>query len=507
MLAVGRQRGRRGDRDQRRDGRRRTPPVRHGRRPVRARPPRRRAAPIGAQRLGPRRLRRSRRRAPGRGHTEMPFRHDARTVTVPGCVDGWIGAPRTVRHARRWRSCSTPAIRLAEDGFPASPLLVGALAALDDAARRAFGPLIDQAPGPGRASCAAGRRPDAAGRRRRRPRRLLRRRVRRGSARSRQRRPLRRRPRRGPSRLGRAARRRCVGPPAVDRAAQLPGLPHLAAAWIAERLDLPGRPRRPAWAHLLIEAATAAGYDRPAVALRGRRRRGTGRSRTPAPRLRPDRPPSRASRPLGARSRRRHHVPLHRRPRPDGCVADPVERVRVRQLAGRAGHRDQPPQPWARLLARSRPPGRARRRAAVRRTRCARRWSPSPTAPRTPCRHDGRRRPTADPAPAAHPSARPRPEPGGRDRRRPVGPVRPDRRVRHLDGARGPDVSVEGHAPDGWVADLAAARPSHRPTPPWDSGSATPTPSSSNPTACSPAPPTRGPGSARPPASGDRQAR
>src|SRR3954451_2325718 len=23
------------------------------------------------------------------GHAEMPFRHDIRTVTVPGCVDGW----------------------------------------------------------------------------------------------------------------------------------------------------------------------------------------------------------------------------------------------------------------------------------------------------------------------------------------------------------------------------------------------------------------------------------
>jgi gamma-glutamyltranspeptidase/glutathione hydrolase len=24
------------------------------------------------------------------GHREMPFRHDIRTVTVPGCVDGWV---------------------------------------------------------------------------------------------------------------------------------------------------------------------------------------------------------------------------------------------------------------------------------------------------------------------------------------------------------------------------------------------------------------------------------
>jgi gamma-glutamyltranspeptidase/glutathione hydrolase len=39
----------------------------------------------------------------------------------------------------------------------------------------------------------------------------------------------------------------------------------LAAAWIAERLDLPGDPEDPLWAHLTIEAARQAGFDRPAV--------------------------------------------------------------------------------------------------------------------------------------------------------------------------------------------------------------------------------------------------
>ena len=29
-------------------------------------------------------------RAPAEGLMEMPFRHDIRSVTVPGCVDGWI---------------------------------------------------------------------------------------------------------------------------------------------------------------------------------------------------------------------------------------------------------------------------------------------------------------------------------------------------------------------------------------------------------------------------------
>src|ERR1700750_2111345 len=46
------------------------------------------------------------------GHTEMPFRHDIRTVTVPGCVDGWCAL-----HARFGRlplgDVLEPAIRLA----------------------------------------------------------------------------------------------------------------------------------------------------------------------------------------------------------------------------------------------------------------------------------------------------------------------------------------------------------------------------------------------------------
>jgi gamma-glutamyltranspeptidase/glutathione hydrolase len=37
----------------------------------------------------------------------------------------------------------------------------------------------------------------------------------------------------------------------------------LAAAWIADGLDLPEDPDDPQWAHLLIEAARQAGYDRP----------------------------------------------------------------------------------------------------------------------------------------------------------------------------------------------------------------------------------------------------
>ena len=107
------------------------------------------------------------------GHTDMPFRHDARSVTVPGCVDGWVALHE------RFGSLDLavilePAIRLAEDGFPASPLLVGSLAGLGQPRPRPV--RRTDRPGP----CAGGAHPSPGGRsgvaRRRRPRpsRLLR---------------------------------------------------------------------------------------------------------------------------------------------------------------------------------------------------------------------------------------------------------------------------------------------------------------------------------------------
>jgi gamma-glutamyltranspeptidase/glutathione hydrolase len=61
------------------------------------------------------------------GHTVMPFRGDIRSVPVPGCVDGWLAL-----HERFGRlplaSVLAPAIAYARDGFPAAPLL--ALSAL-----------------------------------------------------------------------------------------------------------------------------------------------------------------------------------------------------------------------------------------------------------------------------------------------------------------------------------------------------------------------------------------
>jgi gamma-glutamyltranspeptidase/glutathione hydrolase len=56
------------------------------------------------------------------GATRMPFRGDIRSVTIPGCVDGWCAL-----HERYGRlplaELLAPAIAYAREGFPASPLL------------------------------------------------------------------------------------------------------------------------------------------------------------------------------------------------------------------------------------------------------------------------------------------------------------------------------------------------------------------------------------------------
>lgn len=81
------------------------------------------------------------------GHFELPFRHDPRVVTVPGCVDGWLAL-----HDRFGRlpldAVLAPAIELAESGFEVRKDFVEAIAGLDDRgcaalwglARQAFAP-------------------------------------------------------------------------------------------------------------------------------------------------------------------------------------------------------------------------------------------------------------------------------------------------------------------------------------------------------------------------------
>ena len=196
------------------------------------------------------------------GLTEMPFKLDVRSVTVPGCVDGW-----TALHDRFGSlpldAILAPARRLAAEGFPASPLLVGSLRRLDAASRSNLSELAQQATSIG----AVVRRPGAA---------LV----------------LAALPVSGrdgfylgafgdgllelgdgvfdADDLG-TVQANWVDPLSasafgVDLHTIGPnsqGYLTLAAARLAERLDLPEDPDDERWAHLLIEAATAAGFDRP----------------------------------------------------------------------------------------------------------------------------------------------------------------------------------------------------------------------------------------------------
>ncbi len=91
------------------------------------------------------------------GFSEMPFKLDVRSVTVPGCIDGWMAL-----HARFGSLpldvILAPARRLAAEGFPASPLLVGSLRRLDAPSRENLAELAVQATSTG----AVVRRPGAA---------------------------------------------------------------------------------------------------------------------------------------------------------------------------------------------------------------------------------------------------------------------------------------------------------------------------------------------------------
>jgi gamma-glutamyltranspeptidase/glutathione hydrolase len=202
------------------------------------------------------------------GFDEMPFRHDIRTVTVPGCIDGWLAL-----HQRFGTLpldvIFEPAHRLARDGFPASPLLVGSVEMLDDEGRRSLSELADQATRSG----ARVRRPGVA--------RVL-------------------------SEMASGDRSAFYGGEFGDGLHALgagffddgdlsteiaewvdplsasafgvdihtigpnsQGYLILAASRLADRFGLPEDPDDPAWAHLLIEVATAAGHDRDEVLHEG----------------------------------------------------------------------------------------------------------------------------------------------------------------------------------------------------------------------------------------------
>lgn len=198
------------------------------------------------------------------GHREMPFHGDIRTVTVPGAVAGWVAL-----HERfgtlPLSTIFAPAIRLAEEGFPASPLLVGSLQSMPTSYKINFAELARQAVTAGspvqregaartlRAIASGGARAFYGGEF--------------GD---------------GLLRLGNghyqasdldSARAEWVAPLRLDAfghgiwsiPAPSQGYLFLAALGVAETLDLPDDPNDAQWAHLLIEATTAVSYDRPAL--------------------------------------------------------------------------------------------------------------------------------------------------------------------------------------------------------------------------------------------------
>ncbi|TKJ29743.1 gamma-glutamyltransferase [Blastococcus sp. CCUG 61487] len=193
------------------------------------------------------------------GHLAMPFLGDVRSAPVPGCVDGWVAL-----HDRLGRlplaDVLAPAVELAEDGFPTSPLLaftLPKLAGVQGADELVLSGVSDgdllRRPGPARmlrAVIAEGRDGFYGGEF---GERLLE--VGAGEY--------------LPEDLARS-QAEWVDGLAVDvwghRVWTVPpnstGYVALAAAGIAERIGLDAPPDDAAWAHLTVEAARLAGHDR-----------------------------------------------------------------------------------------------------------------------------------------------------------------------------------------------------------------------------------------------------
>lgn len=194
------------------------------------------------------------------GHDAVPLNGHIAATPVPGCVDGWLAL-----HDRFGRlplaDVLEPARSYAADGFPAAPILVAAVALvanLPDAADYAAGGRLEVG--------AMVRRPGVA--------RALEAVVRRGRAGF-----YEGEFGEGLLRLGggefneddlRRSQADWVEPIAADafgrRLWTIPpnsqGYLTLSGAWIASGLDLPADPDDPRWAHLLIESARQAGFDR-----------------------------------------------------------------------------------------------------------------------------------------------------------------------------------------------------------------------------------------------------
>lgn len=197
------------------------------------------------------------------GELAMPFQHDVRSVTIPGCADGL--AALAERYAELpLAELLRPAMLLAEHGFPVSPTLAEAAAELGaDERRAAFGtpgrltvgqrltmPGIGAALGAIATDGRAGFYEGPAGAE------LL---ALGGHE-------------FGPQDLGisqadwvEPLRLRAYGRDLWTMPPNSQGYLALAGVWIAERVGLPDDPADGRWAFLLIESARQAAYDRPAV--------------------------------------------------------------------------------------------------------------------------------------------------------------------------------------------------------------------------------------------------
>ncbi|MCW2598424.1 MAG: gamma-glutamyltranspeptidase [Frankiales bacterium] len=202
------------------------------------------------------------------GHLNMPRDADVRSVTVPGCVDGWLALHR--RYARLdLAELLAPAVRYAAEGFTASAYLAEAVtrraatspdaAAMTTGGHLRAGDLVRR-PGAARVLAAIGKH----GRRG----------FYEGEFGS------------GLMALGnglftdddlRTDQAEWMTPLSLDvwgarlwtAAPPSQGYITLGAAWLAEQAGLGSDPEDPRWPHLLIEAIRQASHDRPEVLFEG----------------------------------------------------------------------------------------------------------------------------------------------------------------------------------------------------------------------------------------------
>ena len=196
------------------------------------------------------------------GLTSIPMIGNFNSVTVPGCVAGWLALHERFGTLALVDLFAT-AIDLAENGFAASPLLVGSLKRLDESIKQNFVELTSQATEVG----AIVKRPGLA-------------RTLRAIATSGHKAFYKGEFASGLIKMSDGVFSRddlanakatwdtplsisAYGHQIWSTAAPSQGYLFLAALALSEKLDLPDDPNDAQWAHLLIEASLAVGYDRP----------------------------------------------------------------------------------------------------------------------------------------------------------------------------------------------------------------------------------------------------